>query len=90
MTLALVPPAAMPSTSRLPRICNSSFVEETKAMIPEDDGQDLVLTELYARTPEEALEDAWFAERRRGISSPPPRRASVAPIGDDEVDPWLR
>jgi hypothetical protein len=38
---------------------------------------------------QDALEEEWFAERRSG-SIPPPRTSSVPPMGDDDVDPWLR
>jgi hypothetical protein len=47
---------------------------------------DLALLELDPRDP---LEEEWFAERRSG-SLPPPRSPSVPPMGDDDVDPWLR
>lgn len=52
--------------------------------------EDFVLTEILARTPQEALEDRWFAERTSTSSLFPARRSSVPPMGDDEVDPWLR
>ena len=52
--------------------------------------EEFVLTEILARTPQEALEDRWFAERASRTSLFPTRRSSVPPIGDDEVDPWLR
>lgn len=49
---------------------------------------DFVLIEVLSEEGEAQL-DAWFAERR---SSAPPPRQSVPPLpmGDDEVDGWLR
>jgi hypothetical protein len=38
---------------------------------------------------EETFDRGWFADRRSG-SLPPPRPSQVPPIGDDEVDRWLR
>lgn len=53
------------------------------------ESNDLVLIELYTDDREEMFE-RWFAERR--TSSMPPPRQSVPPIpmGDDDVDRWLR
>jgi hypothetical protein len=67
--------------------------EETTAMIArKDDGgdDDFVLTELFSPKPKEPLDAPWFTERRSMPSSIPPRRSSVPPMGDDEVDAWLR
>jgi hypothetical protein len=38
---------------------------------------------------EDTLEDGWFADRRSG-SLPPQRITSVPPMGEDDVDAWLR
>jgi hypothetical protein len=47
--------------------------------------------ELGAEEPREGLDEDWFADRRSGSLSPPrTRTSSVAPMGDDDVDPWLR
>jgi hypothetical protein len=60
-------------------------------MATEKEDEDFVLTEVLVRTPQEKLEERWFAEKRHSrVSSPPPRRPSVPPIEDDELDPWLR
>jgi len=62
-------------------------------MNPADDEDDWVLTELLARTPQDLLEEAWFAERELRVSLPTPRRPcrpAVPPTGDAEVDAWLR
>ena len=45
--------------------------------------------ELALHEAEETFEKGWFADRRSG-SLPPPRPSQVPPIGDDEVDRWLR
>jgi hypothetical protein len=67
-------------------------------MIAENNAEGFVLKEVPIRTPEDALEERWFAERsskpsllpQRRSSVPAQRRSSVPPMGDDEVDPWLR
>ena len=67
-------------------------------MSAENDVKGFVLKEVPIRTPEDALEERWFAESyskpsllpQRRSSVPSPRRSSVPPMGDDEVDPWLR
>jgi hypothetical protein len=38
---------------------------------------------------DDRFEESWFADRRSG-SIPPPRTSSVPPMGDEDVDPWLR
>jgi hypothetical protein len=60
-------------------------------MATEKEDENFVLTQVVVRTPQETLEERWFAERRPArVSLPPPRRPSVPPIDDDELDPWLR
>lgn len=51
---------------------------------------DFALVEVSATETEEAYEESWFAERRSTSSFPPPRRSSVPPMGDSDVDRWLR
>jgi hypothetical protein len=55
----------------------------------ENVADDFVLTEMLLRTPQETLEDQWFAERP-SRSSLFPQRSTVPPMGDEEVDLWLR
>jgi hypothetical protein len=54
--------------------------------------EDAIEIELVEAAPNgETLEEVWFAEQRSSVSSlPPSRRSSVPPIGDADVDPWLR
>jgi hypothetical protein len=60
------------------------------AMSADNNVPGFVLKEVPIRTPEEALEERWFAQRYSRPSLPPQRRSSVPPMGDEEVDPWLR
>jgi hypothetical protein len=64
--------------------------KETGAMNFENVADDFVLTERLARTPQETLEDRWFAERPSRSSLFPQRRSTLPPMGDDEVDLWVR
>ncbi len=60
-------------------------------MAVETEAEDFALTEVMPRTSQDMLEDRWFAAKRHSRASlPPPRRPSVPPIDDDDVDPWLR
>lgn len=59
---------------------------------------ELTLIQITEDTSDEGLESGWFAARRSGSfppprrsgSFPPPRTSSVPPMGDDEVDAWLK
>jgi hypothetical protein len=53
------------------------------------DDIDLDSVELAPHVTGETFDGGWFADRRSG-SLPPPRTSQVPPIGDDEVDRWLR
>ena len=58
-------------------------------MIDSKNSTELELAPSAAHEYADPLEDEWFADRRSG-SLPPPRITSVPPIGDDDVDIWLR
>ena len=45
--------------------------------------------ELATQDAEETFQEGWFADQH-SESLPPPRMSSVPPMGDDDVDPWLR
>jgi hypothetical protein len=50
---------------------------------------DMDLIEVAPESSKDELQAQWFSERRFS-SIPPERRSSVPPMGDDEVDRWLR
>jgi hypothetical protein len=58
-------------------------------MTPKMDNIDLIAIEAALHEVEESFREGWFADRRSG-SLPPPRPSQVPPMGDDEVDRWLR
>ena len=53
------------------------------------ESKEVAMSEV-ADSSEERMEEGWFADRRSSRSIPPPRRTFVPPMGDAEVDVWLR
>jgi hypothetical protein len=47
------------------------------------------LSSIELHETEETFQEGWFVDRR-SASVPPPRISQVPPMGDDEVDRWLR